>query len=105
MKILSVNVGHPRDVSWRGTTVRTSIFKAPVPGRQHVSSLNVQGDEQSDLTVHGGADKAVYVYAADYYPAWREELPGVEFPWGVFGENLTADGLVDEAVHIGDRVR
>ena len=105
MNILSVNVGQPRDVPWRGTNVRTSIFKAPISGRRHVSSLNVDGDEQSDLSVHGGADKAVYVYSADHYPHWRAELPDVDFPWGVFGENLTAEGLVDDAVHIGDRLR
>jgi MOSC domain-containing protein YiiM len=105
MKTISVNVGRPQDVPWRGTTVRTSIFKAPAPGRRYVSSLNVQGDEQSDLTVHGGADKAVYVYPAEHYPFWREELPDVEFPWGVFGENLTSEGLLDVAVHIGDRLR
>src|SRR5207244_1904601 len=84
---------------------RTSIFKAPVPGRVRVAKLNVEGDEQSDLSVHGGADKAVYVYPSEHYAFWREELPGVDLLWGMFGENFTTEGLLEEAVRIGDRLR
>jgi MOSC domain-containing protein YiiM len=105
MKLLAINVGRPQDVEWRGTTVRTSIFKTPELGRVHVASLNVDGDEQSDLTVHGGADKAVYVYPAEHYPFWRNELPDVEFPFGAFGENFTTEGLLESDVRIGDRLR
>ena len=104
-RILSLNVGRPRDVEWRGKVVRTSIFKAPVPGRVQVRGLNLQGDEQSDLEVHGGTDKAIYAYPSEHYPFWRGELPGVEFPWGAFGENLTTEGLLEDKVHIGDRFR
>ena len=105
MKLLSINVGLPRDVEWRGKVVRTSIFKAPVSGRVRVTRLNVQGDRQSDLSVHGGADKAVYAYPSEHYAFWRNELPGVDFPWGAFGENLTTEGLLENNVHIGDRFR
>jgi MOSC domain-containing protein YiiM len=89
MKLLSINVGLPREVEWRGKAVRTSVFKAPVPGRVRVTRLNVNGDQQSDLSVHGGADKAIYAYSSEHYAFWRNELPGTDFPWGVFGENLT----------------
>lgn len=98
-------MGLPRDVEWRGKVVRTSIFKAPVSGRVRVTRLNVQGDRQSDLSVHGGADKAVYAYPSEHYAFWRNELPGVDFPWGAFGENLTTEGLLENNVHIGDRFR
>jgi len=105
VKLLSINVGVPREVEWRGKVVRTSIFKAPLSGRVRVSSLNVQGDRQSDLSVHGGADKAVYAYPSEHYAFWRNELPGMDFPWGAFGENLTTEGLLEDTVHIGDRFR
>ncbi|HEY8067273.1 MAG TPA: MOSC domain-containing protein [Burkholderiales bacterium] len=105
MKILSVNVGVPRDVEWRGETVRTSIFKAPVSGRVDVARLNLAGDQQSDLAVHGGTDKAIYAYPSEHYPFWRNELPGVDFPPGAFGENLTVEGLLEDKAHIGDRLR
>jgi MOSC domain-containing protein YiiM len=105
MKILSVNVGLPRDIEWKGKVIRTSIFKAPVPGRVRVTKLNLEGDQQSDLSVHGGIEKAVYAYPSEHYPFWREELPGVDLPWGAFGENFTTEGLLDGAVHIGDRFR
>jgi MOSC domain-containing protein YiiM len=105
MKLLSVNVGLPREIEWKGKLVRTSIFKAPVPGRVRVSQLNLEGDQQSDLSVHGGIDKAVYAYPSEHYSFWRKELPGMDLPWGVFGENLTTEGLLEEAVHIGDRFR
>ena len=105
MKLLSINVGLPREVNWRGKTVRTSIFKAPVAGRVRVTKLNLRGDEQSDLSVHGGADKAVYAYPSEHYAFWRNELPGMDFPLGAFGENLTTEGLLEDKVHIGDRFR
>ena len=105
MKVVSINVGLPREVEWRGEIVRTSIFKAPVARRLQVTRLNIQGDQQSDLTVHGGTGKAVYAYPSEHYPFWRGELPGVEFPWGAFGENLTTEGLLEDKIHIGDRFR
>ena len=105
MKLLSVNVGLPREIEWKEKIVRTSIFKAPVTGRVRVAKLNLEGDQQSDLTVHGGVDKAAYAYPSEHYPFWRREFPGVDLPWGVFGENLTTEGLLEETVHIGDRLR
>ena len=105
MKVLSVSVGRPREVAWRGQPVQTSIFKTPVSRRVHVARNNIEGDEQSDLSVHGGPEKAVYAYPAEHYDFWRRELPGVELPWGVFGENLTTEGLLEEDVGIGDRFR
>jgi len=106
MKLVSVNVGLPREVEWRGKAVRTSIFKSPVAGRVKVTKLNIAGDKQSDLSVHGGADKAVYVYPAGHYGFWRAEVPAVELSWGAFGENLTVEGALDEGrVQIGDRYR
>jgi len=106
MKLLSVNVGLPREIEWKGKMVRTSIFKEPVPGRVRVTKLNLHGDQQSDLTVHGGIDKAVYVYPSEHYSFWREELPGTDLPWGMFGENFTTEGALDDkTVFIGDRFR
>jgi MOSC domain-containing protein YiiM len=105
MKLLSVNVGLPREIEWNGRIVRTSIFKEPVTGQVRVSSLNVQGDQQADLTVHGGIDKAVYAYPSEHYPFWREKFPDMTLPWGVFGENFTTQGLLEETLHIGDRLR
>ena len=105
MKLLSVNVGLPREVEWKGKVVRTSIFKAPVAGRVRVAKLNLEGDQQSDLSVHGGIDKAVYAYPSEHYPFWRQQLPDMDLPWGIFGENLTTTGLLEETVCIGDRLR
>ncbi|HUL42186.1 MAG TPA: MOSC domain-containing protein [Burkholderiales bacterium] len=105
MKLLSVNVGLPREVFWNGKPVRTSIFKAPVNGSVQVAKLNLNGDEQSDLSVHGGADKAVYVYPSEHYPYWREELPEMDLPWAMFGENFTTEGMLEDKVHIGDRIK
>jgi MOSC domain-containing protein YiiM len=103
--LLSVNAGLPREVQWRGRVVLTSIFKAPVPGRVRVMRMNLVGDRQADLSVHGGADKAVYAYPSEHYAFWRNELPGADLPWGAFGENLTTEGLLEDKVHIGDRFR
>src|SRR5436853_290890 len=104
MKLLSVNVGVPREVEWNARTIRTSIFKSPVARRVSVRKLNPDGDRQSDLTVHGGVDKAVYVYPAEHYPFWREELSGTALSPGAFGENFTTEGLLEDTVHIGDRL-
>jgi MOSC domain-containing protein YiiM len=103
--LLSINVGGPREVQWRKKTVLTSIFKAPVSGRIRVNRLNLVGDQQSDLTVHGGVDKAVYVYPSEHYEYWREQLPDFPLPWGAFGENFTSEGLLEDAIRIGDRLR
>jgi len=105
MKLLSVNVGLPREIEVNGKTVRTSIWKDPVQGRVHVSPLNLDGDRQSDLTVHGGLDKAVYLYPSEHYAYWRAELPGAELAWGAFGENFSTDGILEDQVRIGDRLR
>ena len=104
-KVLAVSVSLPKDVEINGHVVRTGIFKSPVDGRRLVSATNIEGDGQADLTVHGGPEKAVYVYASEHYPAWREELDEELAVWGAFGENLTTVGLVETDVHIGDRFR
>jgi MOSC domain-containing protein YiiM len=105
VRIVSVNVGHPRTVIWKGRTVTTGIFKTPVSARLWMRALNLDGDRQADLRVHGGRSKAVYVYPSEHYAYWRDELPGVELPWGMFGENLTTQGLLEGDVNIGDRFR
>ena len=105
MKILSVNVGLPREVTWQGKLVTTGIFKEPVKAPVIVRTLNLDGDQQADLTVHGGVNKAVYAYPSEHYRYWRTELPGVDLPWGMFGENFTTEGLFEETVYIGDRFR
>src|SRR6478609_6396399 len=105
MKLLSVNVGLPREIEWQGKRVRTSIFKSASAGHVRVMTLNVEGDEQSDLSVHGGVHKAVYAYPSEHYEFWREEVPGADLRWGAFGENLTTQGVLEEEVRIGDRLR
>ena len=105
MKILSVNVGLPREVTWQGKVVTTGIFKEPSKGPVMLRRLNLDGDGQADLTVHGGASKAVYAYPSEHYAFWRAELPGMDLPWGMFGENFTTEGLLETAVYIGDRFR
>lgn len=105
MKLVSVQVGRPREIESGGETVVTSIFKDPVSGPVRVGRLNLDGDEQSDLTVHGGVNKAVYAYPSEHYAFWRHELPDAELPWGAFGENLTTEGLLESEIHIGDRFR
>jgi MOSC domain-containing protein YiiM len=103
MKILSVNVGLPREVTWQGKVVTTGIFKEPVNAPVMMRTLNLEGDQQADLTVHGGVNKAVYAYPSEHYGYWRTELPGVDLRWGMFGENFTTEGLLEEATYIGDR--
>ncbi len=105
MKLMSVNVGLPRNVQWKGKTVTTASFKEPAKGRVSVRRLNLDGDRQADLSVHGGEDKAIYAYPAEHYPFWRKELPEMELSWGNFGENFTTEGLLEDAVNIGDRFR
>jgi MOSC domain-containing protein YiiM len=105
MKLISVCVGLPRQVNWKGKPVTTGIFKQPTNGRVMMRSLNLDGDRQADLTVHGGVEKAVYAYSMEHYAYWRQELPDEELPWGAFGENLTIEGLSETSVNIGDRFR
>lgn len=104
MKILSVNVGLPREVLFRGEVVTTGIFKEPVEGPVRLRKLNLDGDKQADLTVHGGPDKAIYAYPSEHYDYWLRELPGTAtLPYGMFGENLTTQGLMEDAVNVGDQ--
>jgi MOSC domain-containing protein YiiM len=104
-KVVSVNVGRPRTFTVRDEIIVTSIFKDPVRGRVRISTLNIEGDEQSDLSVHGGVNKAVYAYPSEHYASWRRELPEAALAWGAFGENLTIEGLLEETTCIGDRLR
>jgi len=104
-RVLSVNAGLPQNVQAGNAAVLTSIFKRPVEGRVAVRRNNLEGDRQSDLKVHGGPYKAVYCYPAEHYVFWKQELPDVDLPYGMFGENLTTEGLTEEAVYIGDTFR
>jgi MOSC domain-containing protein YiiM len=105
MRVVALSVGGPRDVEWRGEMVRTSIFKDRVSGVRHVLPDNIDGDRQSDLSVHGGHYKAVYAYPSEHYPFWRTELTASDLAWGAFGENLTIEGVTEREVCIGDRLR
>ena len=105
MKVISVNVGLPREITVGGKSVRTSIWKYPVQGRVRVSTLNLDGDQQSDLSVHGGVDKAVYLYPGEHYSYWRTQLPDVDLPLGAFAENFTTEGILEDEIRIGDRIR
>lgn len=102
-KLISVQVGRPRTVLQNGEEVSTGIFKRPVDERLMLRELNLEGDQQADLTVHGGQNKAVYAYPSEHYAFWKSELPGVDLPWGSFGENFTTSGLLENSVCIGDR--
>jgi MOSC domain-containing protein YiiM len=90
---------------WKGETILTGIFKDPVAGQVKVGTLNLAGDQQANLVVHGGPQKAVYAYPSENYEYWRQELPGVPFTWGYFGENLTTTGLAENTLHIGDQLK
>jgi MOSC domain-containing protein YiiM len=105
MKLISIQVGLPREVMSQGKTVTTSIFKEPVEGPVMLRALNLDGDRQADLSVHGGLTKAVYSYPSEHYEYWRNELPGVKLPYGMFGENFTTEGMFEEEINIGDRFR
>ena len=105
IKLLSIQVGRPRKVNWRRRIVTTGIYKDQVEGRIKLGRSNLEGDEQADLRVHGGWDKAVYVYPSEHYAFWRTELPGMHLPYGTFGENFTTEGLIENDVSIGDRYR
>ncbi len=103
MKLISVSTGLPQEVTWHGRIVTTGILKHPVEGRVALRKLNLDGDRQADLTVHGGEYKAVYCYPVAHYDYWRRELPGRELPTAIFGENFTTDGLHEDSVQIGDQ--
>jgi MOSC domain-containing protein YiiM len=105
MKIISLNVGLPRLVLREGEPVSTGIFKEPIDGRVMMRTLNLDGDRQADLSVHGGPSKAVYVYPAEHYDFWKRELPEMNLPWGMFGENFTTTGLLETEINIGDKFR
>ena len=105
MRLLSLNVGLPRQVRFQGELVTTGIFKKPVQGSVRLRKLNLEGDKQADLKVHGGVDKAVYAYAGEHYDYWRQELPEMSLPWGMFGENFTTQGMFEESVNIGDQFK
>ncbi|MCU1265299.1 MAG: domain containing protein [Acidobacteria bacterium] len=105
MKIISVNVGRPRLAVWNEQPVSTGIYKTPVDGRVMLRTLNLDGDRQADLTVHGGPTKAAYAYPSEHYTYWRAELPDTDLPWGMFGENFSTEGLNEASVNIGDRFR
>ena len=101
--LISIQVGVPRIVNLEGEEVSTGIFKAPIEKRLRLRHLNLEGDQQADLSVHGGQNKAVYAYPFEHYPFWKKALPGVDLPWGAFGENFTTSGLLEKDVCIGDR--
>ena len=103
MKLISLNVGLPRQVTFRGEMVTTGIFKEPIHHRTKLRKLNLDGDKQADLTVHGGVDKAVYSYPKEHYRFWQKELPDMYLSCGMFGENFTTEGLFEDNVNIGDQ--
>src|SRR5216110_1604983 len=103
--LMSVNVGMPKDVPWRGKTVFTGVFKSSVTGPRRVRKLNIDGDGQGDVAGHGGEQRAVFVYQIDSYRYWERELGRDDFSYGQFGENFTVDGLADDEVRVGDRYR
>ncbi|MEP6741168.1 MAG: MOSC domain-containing protein [bacterium] len=105
MKIISLNVGLPRVVAWNGEPVATGIFKEPVQVPLMLRTLNLDGDRQADLSVHGGVSKAVYAYPSEHYEFWKKELPEMELPYAMFGENFTTEGLLENGVNVGDRFR
>ena len=105
MRVISVNVGLPADIVWQNDVVRTGIFKVPISGLIPIRRLNLDGDAQADLILHGGRDKAVYAYPVEHYSFWKHELPNQELKWGAFGENLSTEGLLEDEVCVGDEYR
>jgi MOSC domain-containing protein YiiM len=105
MKIISINVGRPRLVISNGNPVSTAIFKQPVAGPLMLRTLNLDGDRQADLSVHGGISKAVYAYPSEHYQFWRDKLPELELNPGMFGENFTSEGLFEDEINVGDQFR
>ena len=105
MKLISLNVGLPRLTVYNGATINTGIFKQPVSGPVQLRTLNLDGDRQADLSVHGGPFKAVYGYPSEHYEFWRRELPDINLPWGMFGENFTTEEVSENDLHIGDRLK
>jgi MOSC domain-containing protein YiiM len=103
VKLISLNVARPRLAVYKGATINSGIFKKPVSGRVVLRTLNLDGDKQADLSVHGGPYKAVYAYPSEHYEFWRKELPDADLPWGMFGENFTTEGLAEDDLHVGDR--
>ena len=102
LKIVSLNVSLPKTVEFRGHNVSTGIYKEPVQGKIKLKTLNLDGDKQADLTVHGGPDKAVYAFPSESYPYWQEQYPDLNMTWGMFGENFTTEGLFEDQANIGD---
>jgi MOSC domain-containing protein YiiM len=105
MKLVSLNVGLPREVTWHNQVFSTGIFKQPVSSRLTLRTLNLDGDHQADLTVHGGTHKAVYCYPSEHFDYWKRELPGRELPAAAFGENFTVDEMFEDSLYLGDRFR
>lgn len=105
LKLISLNVALPRQTMYNGAPIHTGIFKEPVTGPVPLRRLNLDGDRQADLAVHGGPYKAVYGYPSEHYEFWRQELPGTKLPWGMFGENFTTEGLLEKDLFIGDRLQ
>jgi MOSC domain-containing protein YiiM len=105
MKLISLNISRPQLIVYNGETISTGIFKKPVSGAVMLRTLNLDGDRQADLSVHGGPYKAVYGYPSEHYKYWQKELPENDLPWGAFGENFTTEGLSEDDLHVGDRFR
>jgi MOSC domain-containing protein YiiM len=105
MKLISLNVARPRIIVYKGASINTGIFKQPLSGTVRLRTLNLDGDRQADLSVHGGPNKAVYAYPSEHYDYWRQQLPGMDLAWGMFGENFTTTGLSEDDLHIGDRLQ
>jgi MOSC domain-containing protein YiiM len=103
MKVISINIGLPRKITHNNQIVTTSIFKDPVREKIKLSNMNLEGDKQADLAVHGGIDKAVYSYPIEHYEYWKKIYPDIDIPCGMFGENLTTEGLFEDSVNIGDK--
>jgi len=105
MRLISLNVALPRLTTYRMRSFETGIFKQPVTGPVQLRTLNLDGDRQADLAVHGGPFKAVYAYPSEHYEFWQQELGATYLPWGMFGENFTTEGLFEADLHIGDRLQ